>query len=180
MASFGQRVLDKHIAKIREKVDAAAEQAKKEVGKAADEYAFETALPDLEEQMNVAYWNATSSWYRAYTPKKYNRSYGFYNSLGFKKPGDMSFGWEFKDSEMVKPSWNGGSYNVYGKVFVGGAHGGPVHGHSPSKSTPIPKLFEEFLPDVHDAIQNEIDALGQEYYSAHFGDRLNEILRNMP
>ena len=180
MAGYFENMVMRRFAKLKASADAAAAKAAQEVGKEADRYAFETVLPELEEELRVAYWNATSAWYRAYIPKQYSRSYSFYNSLDIKSPGDMTFGWEYKDSEMVKPSWNGGSYNVYGRVFNGGSHGGPVRGHPPVKSTPIPTLLDELTPDVQSSIQRRIDVLGQEYFETHFGNRCNELLRNMP
>lgn len=180
MSEFTQSFITRYIAKLKTNIDAAAAQASQEVGKAADKYAFEAVIPELEEEMKLAYWNATSAWYRAYVPKEYGRSHSLYDALKFKRPGDMSFGWEYKEEDMVKPSWNGGSYNIYGRVFNGGSHGGPVHGHPPVRTTAIPVLFDQLLPEVQSVIQDRINDLGQEYYATHFEERINQIIRNMP
>lgn len=180
MAGYFENMVMRRFAKLQANANAAADQAAREVGKAADQYAFESVLPELEDELKLAYWNATSAWYRAYIPKMYSRSHSFYNALDIKQPESMAFGWEYKADDMVKPSWNGGSYNVYGRVFLGGAHGGPVRGRAPAQSTPIPDLLDELTPEIQSMIQWKIDLLGQEYFESHFKERCSELLRNMP
>lgn len=179
MAGYFEKMLTRRLSYLQEQANIAADRAAKEVGKEADKYAFDSVVPELEEALKVAYWDATSTWYRAYIPKKYTRTHSFYNMLEIESPGDMTFGWEYRDQDMFKPSWGGGSYNVYGAVFDGGAHGGPVYGRRPVRTASITKLLEKATPEIQDFIQGKMDALGQEYFDAHFSDRCNEILREL-
>ena len=179
MAGYFENMLMRKLSKFQEDANIAAERAAKEVGKEADKYAFNSVLPELEEELQIAYWNAVSTWYRAYIPKEYSRSHSFYDMLEIKKPREMTFGWEYKEEDMFKPSWSGRSYNVYGRVFNGGAHGGPVYGHLPVRTTSIPKLLEKATPEIQDLIQRKIEMLSQEYFQSHFGERCNAILREM-
>ena len=179
MAGYFENLVKQRFAKLQEKADIAAQTAAKEVGKEADKYAFNTVVPELEEALKDAYQESTAAWYNAYTPKKYSRAYSLFNGMQIDNPGDMTFGWSYKDEDMDKPSWGGGTYNIYSRVFVGGAHGGPVRGHRPARSTPIPTLLESKTHGIQDQIQGKIDFYGQQYFSEHFGERCDRILRSM-
>lgn len=179
MAGYFESMVMERLSKFQAKANRAAQKAAMEVGKDADKHAFESVLPELKENVTVAYLNATAMWYRAYIPKKYNRTYGFYGDLDIQTPGDMTFGWTYLDQDMNKPSWGGGSYNIYDRVFLGGRHGGPVRGHRPARTTPIPAILEKSLKDIQAYIQNRIDYFGQQYFQDHFEQRCSEILKNM-
>ena len=178
MAGYFENMIKRHLEKLQKEVDAASSKAAKEVGKEADEYAFRTALPELEENMRLAYLASTAAWYRAYIPKKYSRSHSFYDALEIESdPDEMSFGWQYKDDEMDKPSWSGGTYNVYNRVFDQGRHGGPVHGRKSVQTTSIPALLDKQTREIQSYTQERINVYSQQYFKENAGRRCEEILR---
>lgn len=173
--NYIERLIQKRLVPMQQRAQAAADQVAREVGQEADEYAFKIIKPVAREAAELEYRGAVSNWYNAYSPKRYHRSYGFYNQLRFTDPGSNGIGWEIPE-EMIKPSWNGGSYNIYGLVFQAGYHGGPVRGHMSPSSTPIPEMFDEGIASVQEDLQEQIYELGAQYFREHAPERLHRLL----
>ena len=177
--NFFQQKIEKELERILQKAERVKEEVSEEVGREADAYALESVIPFAEVEILSAYLGSSAAWYNAYSPKKYKRTYGLYDALIFGGNADVeenAIGWQFDDTNMNRPSWGGGSYNIYKLVFEGGAHGGPVHGRPPKVTTPIPELFAAELErrDVHGMIQEKINQYGQEYFASHLHQRFQE------
>lgn len=170
-----EKIIQKRLAPMQKAAQEAADTVAREVGREADEYAFKIIKPVAREAAEREFEESVTNWYGAYSPKRYNRSFGFYNAIQFNDPGSNGIGWEIKEN-MIKPSWNGGSYNIYGLVFKAGYHGGPVHGHMQPKSTPIPELFESAITDLQYDLQQQIYELGAQYFREHAPERLSRML----
>lgn len=173
--NYIEKMIQKRLGPMQRAAQEAADRVAREVGREADEYAFKVIKPAARQATEQEFEEAVSNWYGAYSPRRYNRSFGFYNAIRFTDPGSNGIGWEIKE-DMTKPSWNGGSYNIYGLVFQAGYHGGPVYGRMPSKSTPIPDMFEEGIADAQDYLQQQVYELGAQYFREHAPERLNRIL----
>lgn len=170
---YFQEMMMKRLEDIQERAQQVADNVAKEVGKEADQYALRMIIPEAEYELRSAFRNATAAWYNAYSPKKYSRSFSLFDAMNIDTGGNMSIGWLYKE-DMSKPSWGGGSFNIYGLVFEGGSHGGPVHGRAPVKSTPIPVLFEREMPRIHDRLQRSINDYGQRYFAENFNTRFQQ------
>lgn len=164
---------------LQTRADDVAAEVSKDVGKRADEYAMRIMIPVARAEIRGRYLEAANKWYDAYSPKKYRRTYGLRDVLKLTDPGSDGVGW-MTEGSIVKPSWNGGSYDIYASVFEGGAHGGPVHGHPPTYSTPIPKLFglfdesSEQYQEVYEYLQQLVEETGQDYFAEHFPEEFEK------
>jgi hypothetical protein len=172
MAGYWEEWTKNYVRRVQERAQEVAIEVTNELGKEADEYAFKIMLPVARHGVTEAYKDAAEAWYGAYSPSHYGRGYSLYNAMQMNDYGGKGVGWQFSES-MAKPSWGGGSFNIYGGVFMGGAHGGPVHGRSPASSTPIPALFEASVDELVSYLQDEIYKIGQGYFEEHFSERFN-------
>lgn len=173
MAGGYTEMAQQWIAGLNARAEVVRREVEKDVGKAADEYAFRIMIPVARDEIRGRFLEAANKWYAAYSPQMYRRTYGLRDVLKLTNPGNDGIGW-MTEGSIVKPSWNGGSYDIYASVFEGGAHGGPVNGHPPTYSEPIPKMFglfdegSEQYQEVYEYLQELIQETGQEYFAEHF------------
>ena len=175
MAGYFGDLVKKQLADLQTRAQTVADEVSREVGREADSYAFKIVTPALRAAAETYFHDAAAQWYSAYSPVKYQRGWSLYDTMRITDPGEGGVGWLSDDSALNKPSWGGGTYNIYGLVFEGGHHGGPVHGRIAASSTPIPTIFETSMEEnVYPDIQEQIYQLGQQYYEEHFAPRFEQ------
>lgn len=124
----------------------------------------------LAEDIQIIYEASVSTWYQAYIPYEYDRTYRLYQVLSVidkSTDGNLDVGWSMSDDPLNYMSWGGGSFNGYLQIFEVGFHGGWIRTGAqnvgehvdgaaeitgglrwPVQSTPIPELFDGQIDEL--------------------------------